>query len=428
MFGGLGAQCPSQPPIGFIHRDSTRLIDGNGKPIRLRGPALGAWLTWEGWMWGASWQSETQMMSVFSDLVGRDSAEQFRSDVEATMVTADDFARMAQYGFNNVKLSINHRVLEDDANPFVYKPEGWALLDRILDDAQQNGIYVMLDLHAAPCGQMRAFPVDPGTDTDPNAILWDSSLCQSRTVSWWQAVAARYRDRTIVSGYDLLGEPYPNRCEGGPTPGAYCGPADSCGSGGTCIVHGDELASLYTQIVAGIRAVDPNHLIVLEGAQYSQDFSMFTQRLDNNMAYGPHDYLWDGGDPAALLQGWIGIAKRDDVPLWIGEMGLATTYADTTTQVQLYDGSPGVSGWAYWSWKMTPTHTWSWLSGTNKYLLGIITTPAWDAVMAWMNDPVFHPRPSADQAAQGLSEFLTSIRIENNAFDPQTLDALHSGM
>ncbi len=90
-------------------------------------------------------------------------------------------------------------------------------------------------------------------------------------------MAIRYRDRDMVAGYDLLNEPDP------PTG-----------------------VAMYTRIATAIREVDTQHMIIVEGANYARDFSMFTAPIDANRVYSFHLYpftsdanrraIWPGRD------------------------------------------------------------------------------------------------------------------------------------
>ena len=65
--------------------------------------------------------------------MGKEGARQFREQIYETYIQESDIARIAGLGFNCVRIPINHRVLEDDERPFVYKESGWKILDRSLD-------------------------------------------------------------------------------------------------------------------------------------------------------------------------------------------------------------------------------------------------------------------------------------------------------
>ena len=68
-----------------------------------------------------------------------------------------------------------------------------------------QGIYVILDLHAAPGGQ----GYDSGiSDYDPSKpSLWESAFNKSKTVALWKKLAEHFASDTTIAGYDLINEP-----------------------------------------------------------------------------------------------------------------------------------------------------------------------------------------------------------------------------
>jgi len=264
-----GLPAAAQPQAAFadyvpgnpmVHQEGSQLIGLDGEPLRLRGVNLGGWLLWEGWQYGRGGMvSETEMMRRLTELAGDRAASDFQQGIRANFITEADIQAIARLGFNSVRLPFNAKLLEDPETPFAYLDTGWAILDQALQWCEAHGIYVILDLHAAPGGQSRLTPSDPA---DKDNLLWASADAQRRTVALWKAVAGRYRDRAIVAGYDLINEPLPPRGEA------------------------DQLYELTNRIVAAIRDVDPYHLIVVEGGRFSSDFSMFPGPVSGNQMYG----------------------------------------------------------------------------------------------------------------------------------------------
>ena len=50
------------------------------------------------------------------------------------------------------------------------------------------------------------------------------------------------------------------------------------------------LEPLYRDIVAAIRSVDPNHVVLLGGAQWSTNFAVFGRPFDGNAVYTYHKF------------------------------------------------------------------------------------------------------------------------------------------
>ena len=125
-------------------------------------------------------------------------------------------------------------------------------------------------------------------------MIWSSAGARQRTAALWRAIAERYRDRTIVAGYDLINEPFP-------PPGKE-----------------RLLLDLTTQITAAIGEVDPYHLIVVEGGRFSSDFRMFAGPVSGNQMYGFHMYTWFGDTRAQVFANLRAVTQSHRVPLWAG--------------------------------------------------------------------------------------------------------------
>jgi aryl-phospho-beta-D-glucosidase BglC (GH1 family) len=375
------APLPVNPPIpaGFVHQAGTGLLDGANRPIRLHGVDLGGWLLWEGWIWGRGFDyiGESAMMRNLANLVGPTAAEQFRSDVRANYVTTSDFHAMSVDGFNVARVGFNYRLLEDDANPFVYKQSGWDVLDRVVSEAKQANVYLVLDMHAAPCSQMYAFV----SDYVGGPFLWNSTQCQDRMVAMWKAIAAHYATENVIAGYDLLGE---------------------------TIIGNAQLLALYQRVTAAIRQVDRNHLIIYEGNNMARTFDMFTAPLDSNEMLSFHDYAWAfaGQDLSVRMVGYDAAAKRLNAPQYVGEFG-ESTYDDDQKYVTTFNADPLVAAWTEWTWKQAPGF---------PALQTIRHTAASQKLIDWIDDPT-RPQPTPAEAAQGMSDFIRAIRFENTLPD-----------
>jgi len=63
-----------------------------------------------------------------------------------------DFQRIAAMGMNAVRFHLSYRVFEDDDEPFVYRPEGWAWLDRNVAWAKRWDLRLIVDMHVPQGG------------------------------------------------------------------------------------------------------------------------------------------------------------------------------------------------------------------------------------------------------------------------------------
>lgn len=186
----------------FIHRDNQQILDGKNNAVKLNGFNLGGWLMWEGWIWGGGFTKEKIMFEGIEKKIGYTEAANFRDSVYANFITESDIKKISEHCFNVVRIPINHTILEEDNTPFIYKNSGWKLLDTILEWCEIYNVYAILDLHAAPGGQASLFTADADV-----IDLWSSEKNQNRTVQLWKAIASRYKNKSIIAGYDLLNEP-----------------------------------------------------------------------------------------------------------------------------------------------------------------------------------------------------------------------------
>jgi endoglucanase len=377
--GAVALKANPAVPAGFVHQSGTRLVDGAGKPLRLRGVNVGGWLHWEGWMWGQGFDyiGESAMMRNLAGLVGPAAAERFRSDVRANFMTAADFRALSVYGLNVVRVPINYRLLEDDTRPFAYKQSGWDALDQAVAAAKQHNVYLIPDMQAAPCSQTYSFT----SDYVGPEYLWSSSACQDRLVAVWKAIAARYANENVIAGYDLLNE---------------------------TVVGDDQLLSLYKRLTAAIRSVDHNHLLIYEGSSVARRFDLFATPLDSNQMLSFHDYAgaFPGQDITARMVAYDAAAKRLNTPVWAGEFG-QTAYEDVQKYVDAFDADPLMAGWAQWTWKQSPGF---------PALQTIQHTAASKKLIDWMNN-TSRPRPTDAEATQGTADFVRAIRFENTTHD-----------
>jgi cellulase (glycosyl hydrolase family 5) len=376
---------PPQPADNpFIHQDGPRLVDRSGAQVSLVGMNLGGWLLWESWVWGGGWQSEKDMLVRFTELLGEDEARAFQERVRDQFIQEEDIAEIARLGFNSVRIPFNHTLLELDSAPFQYRPEGWAVLDRTLDWCQRHGIVAVLDLHSAPGGQSWFYMEDPDGDS-----LWDSPEHQDRTVALWRAIAERYADHPAVAGYDLLNEPRPP--------------------------SGEALFAFYRRIAAAIREVDPRHLIVVEGASSSSDFSLFTSPVTSNQAYSFHMYTWFADPRREEIARYRAVSQEHGIPMWNGEFGEESLELETST-AQLYTApDSGLSGFSFWTWKKVP-------NGAPCPLGVTADMPNWSKLINWVARGF--NRPTREEALLGIEELFEATRLANGTLDRDLLVGL----
>lgn len=168
-------------------------------------------------------------------------------------------------------------------------------------------------------------------------------------VHLWETLAEHYKGNPWVAGYNVMNEP-----------------GD---------VGGQRILPFYRRLYEAIRAIDPDHLLFLEGNRYSQDFFMFEQPWPG-VVYSAHDYANPGlitggpypGETAgkyyekqtleATFLSRTEYMQEHKVASWIGEFGPVYTgdaasdamrYEVLRDQLDIYQRYQ--AHWAIWTYK-----------------------------------------------------------------------------
>lgn len=369
---------------GFLRAEGGRIVSGRGEPVLLRGVGLGNWLLPEGYMWRfpePGPQSPRQIEALIADLVGDERAGRFWRAFRDRFITGEDIAAIAATGMNHVRLPLNARLLITDQGEPI--EEGFADIDRLIAWCRAHRLWVLLDLHGAPGGQT-------GTNIDDSLgtpALFEDERHRATTLRLWRMLALRYRDETVVAGYDLLNEPLPNEYQ---------------------YTYADRLTSLYRELTAEIRALDPNHLIVYEGSHWATNWDMFTEVWDANSALQFHKY-WSPPD-RPTIQRFIDVGAKLGLPVYMGEGGENNTDWFQTA-FQLYEDH-GI-GWNFWPWKKIDTLT----SPCSAY-----PPPGWAAILDYAAGT--GGRPGAEDAWRTLRELLDNFELSRCLYRDEVINAL----
>jgi len=306
------------PPHGFVRTSGTHLVDSQGHQLTLRGTNLGNWLVREGYMFHFEGgpQSAREIEALTNELLGPEEAKKFWREYLDRYITREDIQFLKRVGFNSIRIPIHYKYFESD------DAEGFRLLDRVIDWSRETGLYVIIDMHCAPGGQTGA-NID---DSWGYPWLYDSPEAQQQTIAVWKRIAAHYRDSETVLGYDLLNEPIPHFPE--------------------LKKYNSQLEPLYRRIVAGIREVDKNHIVILGGAQWDTNFAVFGPPFDSNVMYNFHKY-WMKPEQAEI-QAYVDFRDKYRVPIWMSESGENTDEWITQFR-ELLDKNQ--IGWAFWPYK-----------------------------------------------------------------------------
>ncbi|OJA17831.1 hypothetical protein AZE42_03323 [Rhizopogon vesiculosus] len=216
----------------YLKVSGTKVVDGEGNEVILRGAGLGGWMNMENFISGYP-GCEFQIRGALAEVVGSSKADFF---FDKYFFEEKDAKFFKSLGLNCIRLPFNYRHFEDDMNPRVLKKGGFKHLDRVIDLCAQHGIFTILDLHAAPGGRL------------------------------WEELAKHYANNKWIAGYNPLNEP-------------------------TDPTH-TAVITFYDRVYDAIRSVDTEHAIFFDGNTFASDFSHFgdAHKKWHNTAYSIHDY------------------------------------------------------------------------------------------------------------------------------------------
>ncbi len=380
---------PRTEAAGFLRTRGHDMVDESGNKILLQGVGLGNWLLPEGYMWkfGDRGDRPRKIEAIVSELIGPEAAEKFWLRFRRDYITEADIRRVAELGYNSVRPALNaRRFLTEGDNP-QYVAEGFELLDNLIRWCKKYNVYVIIDMHGAPGGQT-------GTNIDDSprdqVELFTEPKNQDLLEGLWVKIADLYKNEPIVAGYDLLNEPLPQRT-------------------GAAEKYKDRLEPLYRRLTKAIRAVDPRHMITLEGADWANDWSVFTEKFDDNLFYQFHFYCWDRPDKLNSIERYIKLREKLDAPVWVGETGEKNSAIYWGT-MQYFETNN--IGWSFWPWKKMDT---------NNGIYSIRKPTGWDDIAGFSRG---RSKPSKEAAQQSFDELLENIKLANCVFYPDVVNAM----
>ena len=367
---------------GFLDVQGRRIVNEAGDEVLLVGWGLGNWLLCEGYMWGAGdiprFDRPRRIEGVIEELAGKAFAERFWKQYRDNYITLEDIRLMAEMGYNSLRVPVNARLLLQEGPGLHFLEEGFQLLDRLLDWCEECGVYVFIDLHAAPGGQTGA-NIDDSVD-DICRLFADPDQFE-KGLALWERLAQRYAERWIVGGYDRLNEPIrPVRS-----------PQDT-----DLDMYLPRLAEFYTQCIARIRRHDQRHIVALEGHHWASDPAIFTHVYDPKMVISFHRYACAPDMDA--FRPFIEVSERLNVPLWLSETGENTMEWFSAMMPLALQLNIGIS---MWPWKK--------LDGVNSPC-SIAIPEGWDQLIQYARGGA---HPAYARAQKILNAFLSNMRVEN---------------
>jgi len=385
-------------PSGFVHTQGSELVDGAGRPLLLRGTNLGNWLEPEGYMFHFGDNGPTSPREIedyFDELIGPQQAKTFWHQYRDVYITKADIDLLQSTGMNSVRVPIHYKFFTPGND------EGLDLLDRVVSWAKADGMYVVIDMHMAPGGQT-------GTNIDDSygyPWLYDSPADQQELIAIWRRIADHYHDEPTVLGYDLLNEPIPHYPQ--------------------LQKYNSQLEPLYKRIAAAIREVDTHHVLILGGARWDTDFSVFGPPFDKNVMYQFHLYRfgkpWKEEDVAGDIAQYIKF--RDTyahAPIWLGESG--ENNDDWVRGFRMLLEKNHI-GWCFWPYKKVDA---------TSSIVSIAKPDHWDEIVKYSSErrgvgnteKQLEMRPSPEIAAAALNQLLENAKVAKCRVNTGYIEAL----
>lgn len=384
---------------GFLNVQGKHIVNENGSKIILRGMGLGGWMLQEGYMFRVgNLGQQYRIKNKIEEVVGKERTEQFYNDWLANHTTKADIDSMSAWGFNSIRLPMHYNLytLPVEHEPVkgenTWLQKGFALTDSLLAWCKQNKMYLILDMHATPGGQGHDLPISDRDPTKPS--LWQSEDNQKKHIALWRKLAERYKDEEWIGAYDIINEP-------------NWGFEDEKDTRGTSEKTNAPLRKHMVDITNAIREVDMRHIIIIEGNGFGNNYRGILPAWDNNTVVSFHKY--GNFNTTAAIQNFLDLREKYNVPIWLGESG-ENSNTWFTEAIQLVEQNE--IGWAWWQEKKM---------GINNPL-EIRMPKGYEKLLDYWSGK--GAKPGEEEAWQILQELLQNIKIQNNIYHPDVIDAM----
>ena len=404
----ISLSCFSQKSTNseFLHTQGHSILDGNNENVLLRGIGLGGHMLQEGYMLKVPYSGQQYVIREhIKELIGKEKTEEFYQAWLMNHTQKIDVDSLKSWGFNSIRLPMHFNLytLPVDQEPVkgenTWLEKGFQMTDSLLNWCKANEMYLILDMHAAPGGQGHDVNI---SDRDPSKpSLWESEENREKLISLWKKLAERYRDEPWIGGYDIINEPNWSFEEG-----KY--------KHGTEDIKNEPLRELLVNITKAIREVDQNHIVIIEGNGWGNNYNGILPPWDDNMVLSFHKY-WNYNDIGSI-QHILNFREKYNTPVWLGETG-ENSNVWFTDAIRLVEENN--IGWCWWPLKKL---------GFNNPL-EILVNPGYQKVLDFWRGQ--GERPSEAEAYQAFMQLAENAKLENNYFHKGVVDAMirqpHSG-
>ena len=378
----------------FVRTEGVNFIKPDGEKILLRGINLGNWLNPEGYMFKFRNVNSFRLIdNAIKELVGADEARKFWKEFRDNYITKDDIHFIKSTGLNHIRVPFNFKLFLVEDYPEIWLEEGFRRLDDVIKWCKEENLYVVLDLHAAPGGQTG----DNIDDSWSYPFLFEDEQAQKTTIALWKKLAERYKEESIIIGYDLLNEPIPHFYE-----------------------NKEELNQLleplYKKITSAIRSIDTNHIVFIGGAQWNTNFKMFSKPFDSKFAYTFHKYWMP--PVQEQIQDYVDLMNKYSVPMWLGESGDNVDSWIDSFRVVLEKNN---IGWCFWPYKKMDS---------SRGMVQFNKTNEWDEIIKYAEtnkknfEEIRKAKPQKEIVKKALADLLENIKFKNCMINFGYLQAL----
>ena len=357
----------------FVRTSGTRLMGRDGKRLTMRGTNCGNWMVREPYMMNTSGTLDRQFKfdKMIADVCGEDKVEEFDRLWMDNNFCEADMKFLAEQGFNTLRV------------PMPWLQEGFNRIDSLCLWAERHGILLILDMHACPGGQSSGDICDYDSS---KPSLWESEANRTKLTALWRKIAEHYKEQKCVAAYDLINE-----------------------TNWTLPSSNKLLWDTFKAIIKAIREVDANHIVILEGNSYSNDYTGFpSAKMDAKMMLQFHRY--GVYNTKSQVQYMADMGTKYNCPVYIGEFG-ENSNSWTAGSVRLYEEAMQFAGWTCWPMKK---------SNINS-ILQVKRVASYDNVISqWQNGT----RPSSASLWSALKAWAQAQHISRCTVRTDYIDAL----
>jgi endoglucanase len=234
---------------------------------------------------------------------------------------AEIIEKIHALGVNSVRLPWANETIEKNpvvpdyalkANPQFRGRHAMDVMDAVITALAKARIMVILDNHVSRADWCCK-------DEDGNGLWYNDEYPEEKWLADWRAIVLRYKNQPWVVGADLRNELRSGAAWGG----------------------NDRKLDWHAAAERGGNTVldaNPKLLVMVEGPQYSTDFTAFaalplTLNVANRLVYSPHAYAssshtfssYEELKQAYDARAGFLLQNKPEVPLWVGEFGTCQT-------------------------------------------------------------------------------------------------------